>query len=403
MNFYYGSGKIDWREFRERINRETDNDCLRNAILAWMIGIVYLVIGVFYWKQWMAQCDFKEQAIWLLPVLFGAPVLLVGCSAFSRMLGDWPHCPACGKRLHELCPTIASKRCLHCNAVILADARDIVPGYELLLTPAEISTGKQGYSPSNYTSDGIKSMRTLWVGIPLVILLFCALGFKRSLELEPLMEKTVLLMGGSVIVFCGIAPLVPVNFIAGILRRLRLMPENQSAYYPECGAIPFWRIARVSGCCSECGAKLLQLTEEPDTPEMIDWKRLKCYCRWSMNPWTRIALAIIAYPVLASVLIIAKWYFLCIVGAVFLLYRMVLLYLKRQAAIPSKCPHCKSLLAQNEWILLHYGRCPDCRRKLVRDDEVSSSGRVKMSSDGGMKDAVLSRTLADYGKSETRK
>ena len=40
MNFYYGSDKIDWREFRERINRETDNDCLRNAILAWMIGIV---------------------------------------------------------------------------------------------------------------------------------------------------------------------------------------------------------------------------------------------------------------------------------------------------------------------------------------------------------------------------
>lgn len=374
MNFYYGSGKIDWREFRERINRETDNDCLRNAILAWMIGIVYLVIGVFYWKQWMAQCDFKEQVIWLLPVLFGVPVLLVGCSAFSRMLGDWPHCPACGKRLHELCPTIASKRCPHCNAVILADARDIVPGYELPLTPAEISTGKQGYSPSNYTSDGIKSMRTLWGGIPLVILLFCALGLKRSLELEPLMEKTVLLMGGSVIAFCGVATLIPVNFIAGILRRLRLMPENQSAYCPECGAIPLRRIARLSGCCSECGAKLLQLTEEPDTPEMIDWKRLKCYCRWSMNPWTRIALAVTAYPVLASVLIIAKWYFLCIVGAVFLLYQMVLLYLKRQAAIPSKCPHCKSLLTQNEWILLHYGRCPNCRRKLVRDDDPGKGG-----------------------------
>ena len=276
MNFYYGSGKIDWQEFRERINRETDNDCLRNAILAWMIGIVYLFIGVFYWKQWMAQCDFKEQAIWLLPVLFGAPVLLVGCSAFSRMLGDWPRCLACRKRLHELRPAIASKRCPHCNAVILADTRDIVPGYELPLTPAEISAKKQGYSPSDYTSDCIKSIRMLWVGLPLVILLFFALGINRNLELEPLMEKTVLLMGGSVIAFFGIAPLVPVNSIAEILHRIRLMPENQSAYCPECGAIPFWRIARVSGCCSECGAKLLQLPEEPDTPEMIDWKRLKC-------------------------------------------------------------------------------------------------------------------------------
>ena len=90
MNFYYGSGKIDWREFRERINHETDNDCLRNAILAWMIGIVYLVIGVFYWKQWMAQCDWKEQAIWILPVLGCAPIFLGICSAFSRRLGDWP-------------------------------------------------------------------------------------------------------------------------------------------------------------------------------------------------------------------------------------------------------------------------------------------------------------------------
>ena len=95
MNFYYGSGKIDWREFRERINHETDNDCLRNAILAWMIGIVYLVIGVFYWKQWMAQCDLKEQAIWILPVLGGAPIFLGICSAFSRRLGDWPHCRVC--------------------------------------------------------------------------------------------------------------------------------------------------------------------------------------------------------------------------------------------------------------------------------------------------------------------
>ena len=90
MNFCYGADKIDWREFRERVNREADNDCLRNAVLAWMIGIAYLFIGVFYWKQWMAQYDFKEQAIWMLPVLFGGPVLLGICSAFSRMLGEWP-------------------------------------------------------------------------------------------------------------------------------------------------------------------------------------------------------------------------------------------------------------------------------------------------------------------------
>lgn len=373
MNFCYGADKIDWREFRERVNREADNDCLRNAVLAWMIGIAYLFVGIFYWKQWMAQYDFKEQAIWMLPVLFGGPVLLGICSAFSRMLGEWPRCPACGKRLHELRPTIATKRCPHCNAVILADARGIAPGYELPLTPAEISAKKQGYSPSDYTSDGIKSMRTVIVGVPLVVLLFLALGINGDLELEPLMEKAVLLVGGSVIAFCGIAPLIPVNFIAGILHRIRLMPKNQSAYCPECGAMPFWRIARLSGCCSECGAKLLKLPEESDTPEMIDWKRLRRYCRWSMNLRTRMVLVVIAYPVLEGVLITEKWYFLYIVG-VFLLYLMVLLRLKRQAAIPKKCPHCESSLTQCEWTLLLYGRCSNCRRKLVRDGDAEKGG-----------------------------
>ena len=402
MNFYYGSDKIDWREFRERINRETDNDCLRNAILAWMIGIVYLVIGVFYWKQWMAQCDWKEQAIWILPVLGGAPIFLGICSAFSRRLGDWPHCPACGKRLHELCPTIATKRCPHCNAAILADARGIAPGYELPLTAAEISAKKQGYSPSAYASDDIKNMRTLWVGISLVILLFFALGIKRNLELESLMEKVVLLMGGSVIAFCGVATLIPVNSIVGILHRIHLMPENQSAYCPECGTIPLCRIVRLSGCCSECGAKLLQLTEEPDTPEMIDWRRLKRYCLWSMNLWTRIVLILIAYPLLVCIRVAEKWYFLCIVGAVFLLYQMVLLYLKRWAAIPKKCRHCESSLTQSEWTLLFYGRCPNCRRKLVRDDGFNPSDGTAASSDG-KKDAIFPRTLTDPGKTETRK
>lgn len=374
MNFCYGADKIDWREFRERVNREADNDCLRNAVLAWMIGIAYLFVGIFYWKQWMAQYDFKEQAIWMLPVLFGGPVLLGICSAFSRMLGEWPRCPACGKRLHELRPTIATKRCPHCNAVILADARGIAPGYELPLTPAEIRARKQGYSPSDYTSDGIKSMRTVIVGVPLVVLLFLALGINGDLELEPLMEKAVLLVGGSVIAFCGIAPLIPVNFIAGILHRIRLMPKNQSAYCPECGAMPFWRIARLSGCCSECGAKLLKLPEESDTPEMIDWKRLKRYCRWSMNLRIGMGLALIAYPVLVCARITKNWSFLYIVGMIFLLDLIISLRLKRQAAIPKKCPHCESLLAQSEWTLLYYGRCPNCRRKLVRDGDAEKGG-----------------------------
>ena len=93
-----------------------------------------------------------------------------------------------------------------------------------------------------------------------------------------------------------------------------------------------------------------------------------------MNLWTRIVLVLIAYPLLVCISVAEKWYFLCIVGAVFLLYQMVLLYLKRWAAIPQKCRHCESSLTQSEWTLLFYGRCPNCRRKLVRDDDPGKGG-----------------------------
>ena len=86
-----------------------------------------------------------------------------------------------------------------------------------------------------------------------------------------------------------------------------------------------------------------------------------------------MVLVVIAYPVLGGVLITEKWYFLYIVG-VFLLYLMVLLRLKRQAAIPKKCPHCESSLTQCEWTLLLYGRCSNCRRKLVRDGDAEKGG-----------------------------
>ena len=133
---------------------------------------------------------------------------------------------------------------------------------------------------------------------------------------------------------------------------------------------------------------------------MIDWQRLKRYCRW--NLLTRIVLILIAYPLILCFSVAEKWYFLCIIGAVFLLFQMVLLYLKRWAAIPKKCRHCESLLTQSEWTLLFYGRCQNCRRKLVRDDDFNHSGGTAASSDG-KKDAIFPRTLTDPGKTETRK
>lgn len=368
MNFYYGADKIPWDEFLVRSRTAAIIYSRSNAILAMALGLTYMIIGKYYWSEWMVNYSLWQQAIWILSILICGPVCLGIGSAFIRMFVDRPRCPACGKRLHELLPTIASKRCPHCNNSIISDPRGASSGYELPLTI------KEGSSQSSFTPDGIKSMRTIVVGTPLVALLFFSLGISRNLELEPLMEKVVQITGGAMIAFCGIAPLISVSYVAKILHRIRLMPKNQSAYCPECGDIPSAYVTRMTGNCSECGARLLASPDESVSEKMVDWHKLKRYCRWSLNPLTRIVITLIAYPLLVCIFITKCWSFLFIAGAIFCLYQIVLFCLRRQAAIPKKCPHCESSLTHFVWTLLYYGRCPNCHRKLVRDGDDGQGG-----------------------------
>ena len=71
---------------------------------------------------------------------------------------------------------------------------------------------------------------------------------------------------------------------------------------------------------------------------------------------------------------------------------------------PLECPYCPpgrlNLTLSNVWKI--YGRCPNCCRKLVHDDDFNPSGGTAASSDG-KKDAIFPRTLTDPGKTETRK
>ena len=146
----------------------------------------------------MSECSSKSpihnvlwQAIWCLVALTVGPFLIGIFSFLSKNLGDWPCCPACGKKICRLLPTIASKRCLHCNTVIIEDKRQFVSGFELPPSLDEaIAKGIRVRSGGSDTQS-LQSMRIVFIGTPMVVLSFFLVGVKGDIELEPLMENYI--------------------------------------------------------------------------------------------------------------------------------------------------------------------------------------------------------------------
>lgn len=381
MNFYYGAGKIPHDEFRERCSAAEAAHVRRSAIFALLLGVVYLVIGKYYWLEWMSECSSKSpihnvlwQAIWCLVALTVGPFLIGIFSFLSKDLGDWPRCPACGKKICRLLPTIASKRCLHCNTVIIEDKRQFVSGFELPPSLDEaIAKGIRVRSGGSDTQS-LQSMRIVFIGTPMVVLSFFLVGVKGDIELEPLMEKIVLLMGFAIIAFCGIAPLIPIKWMIGVMKKLYIYPKEAGAFCPECGVVPSIYVARVSGCCADCGAKIAELPVDSDEFPTVDWHQFRHYWMWDIRGG--MILAILTFPLSIMMKAAVLWWWpLLSVGVIWLFYFAILIKRKREAQIPQKCPNCQRNLSQAMWSLLHYGRCPHCRRKLVRDEDDGKGGR----------------------------
>ncbi len=358
--------QFDWRAFHDRIGHETHAEGVRNIVFAWLVGLTYWGVGESHWQGWMDDYDLPWRALYTLLALIVCPVLLWGCSRFSRKLGNWPRCPACGGQLYALLPTIASKRCPHCNTTILSDFRSLAPGYELPLTPREIMEKKPGYPPCSFDENGLQSARTVFVVAPLVVAVFFMLGLKRNMDVDDMLCKTISALGGGVIALSGIAPLLSIRFMLSWLHRLRLMPKNQSAYCPACGTIPEYRTARQSGCCSGCGIQLLNLPDEPDTPEMVDWHKFKDLMNW--RKYYGIGATFAAF----SILFLVKKH---TISAIFFFVFLVIVdlfisgKLRRRAGVATRCPHCAFPLERSYWSILRFGRCPNCSRRLVRSQD----------------------------------
>lgn len=373
MDNYFYSGPIDWRDFLSQLDRECAAARMRNVILAWVIGIFYLVIGQSCWLVWMSHCSPVEQAVRGLAMLVAGPALLGMAGCGSRLLGFWPRCPACGKRIYKPSPTIQTKRCPHCHAVILSDSRTLSRGYELPPMVTVPTTGDKRFAVTTYNSEFLQGVRTVGSAVLLMPLFFLFFGMKGGEGLEPMTEKMVLLMGGAMLCISGVAPLIPLSWPIGILKLLRLWPKGQSMFCPECGNMPVPSEVRLSGCCSECGAKLLELIPEPDTPEMLDRQKFKRYWMWNIR--VGMILAILTFPLLIMMKAAVLWWWpLLSVGVIWLFYFVILIKRKREAQIPETCPNCTRGLSQAMWSLLYYGRCPNCTRKLVRDENDGKGG-----------------------------
>jgi len=373
MRYRYGVDKINWRNFRDWLDQASASARMRYVILVWLVGLVYLLIGAFFWHEWMAQFNFKMQALWMLVMFVTGPALLAFAASFSRLFGDWPLCPACGKKIHVRLPTLASKRCPHCYARILEDTRELSPGYILPLTLEESQKKKSGYDAPIMDTASLRVLRIIVVMPPLMIALFLAFGLNRDMELAPMMEAIVVTMGVAIIGMVGIPPLISISWMMRVCRFLRIIPKDQFIYCPECGSIPSAYIARKTGCCSECGAKLLELANEPDTPDMLDWLTVKRYQRWKSR--TAIIAAVLIYPVCLPAIKLKCWWLLWVVGAIVAIVFVQDFRLKKLARIPKKCPHCAHPLGNPMWSLIHYGRCSHCNRKLVRDGDAEKVAR----------------------------
>jgi len=358
--------KINRQDFRDWLNQASASARMLTSILAWLIGLAYLLVGAFFWREWMAQYDLKIQAFWMLPVFAAGPALLGFAALFNRIVGNWPRCPTCGKKIHALLPTLASKRCPHCHALILEDTRELSPGYLLPLTMEESLEKKPGYTLSVDT-EFLRKVRIILVTPPLMIALFLAFGLNHDMELELMMAAIVQIMGIAIIGMVGLPSLISISWMTHVCRFLQLIPKEQFIYCPECGCIPSASIARRTGCCSECGAKLLELANEPDTPDMLDWHAVK---RYETGKSRSAIIAAVLYPVFLLGSLLKCWRLLWALGAIYAITIWQDFRLKKLARIPKKCPHCSRQLAQSAIrSLLNYGRCPRCNHKLVRDGD----------------------------------
>lgn len=387
---------LDISELIEIREAESRAAAVRTRIFLILAGSGLVLFGLRGCEQPAASSPPLAEVISLLSLVILPPLLLLLLAFFQlinrRLSTRRLRCPVCHARLTAFTP--AWRRCPECHATIIFDRRKLIPGYVLppLDTNAHSLPGQTPFSV------GMLVQRVLAV-LFIVLALLAAKEFlmqNETLDVVVLSARLIVVLGFALLLVAGFLILLQprlVQLAAWLDRRCdklncRLSSSYRSAFpapehlCPYCGREPDHALAAVTGNCSFCGAPLLELPPEPDSPAMMDWAKLHRYGKLrNLDVGETLFLLLLCFlflcrsetaPVTATIVLAVLaglWFF----GLLPLLRRRWKLY--------SRCPGCRYQNGPSDnpaaWrFLLLTGHCAGCRRKLVRDDDPAQGSRL---------------------------
>ncbi len=344
---------------------------------AFVLGAVYAVAGLCFWPSLVRERGLLFLVFGTLGALSLYPVLLFSVGVFCRfLLIRWPLCPVCGGKLAAF--QAAFRRCPRCRSVIAHDRRKFIDGYVLpdlkllMVKPQSCSLGSSVVQIS---------------GAVILTLLAFASKFILDGDGEPdlavLSGRLVFLCGviaSGVIIFGQFAALKAVRFTEWLDRRFdkvnRKLDKNyhgavtgQEHTCPHCGKMPYHKLTGVTGNCTHCGAEILKIEPEPDTPEMMDGRKLSLY--WKLTDWETRAVFLLWIPLVILISVFSDHVFYIIPVLIIEAEAMLLKFLRRRWRLNFVCPHCQSRLRHNRHsmtFLRSTGHCAECLRRIVSEN-----------------------------------
>lgn len=356
----------------------------RYRSFVWFLGLTYIGFGLFGWQSLAGAWPVYWQVGGFLIAILLWPFLLAVFSGCNRLIGQWPRCPECGGKLGDYTP--ASRRCPECHHFIVSDPRPLSKGYLLPELPSLIPRRL----PPEKTSLGGAATQLIFMGLVFIpaMILIIPLGDRQNVTVLELTAWSLVITGCYVIIISDFMQLlfVPLAKLAVWIDQKcqKTKAAEPSRLCPECQREPDHRIAALTGCCSHCGVKLLELADAPDTPEMMDFGLLHHYAK--LTGLGAQYYMFVLFPLCFAFLAVSHfwqqhWWFWALTALIFavipLVWSLIVLpTLRRRWRLNFKCPVCQYKNGpSNEpanWQIFHrFGRCVNCKCKLVRDDDMT--------------------------------
>ena len=381
---------LDISELIETREAENRAAAARTRIFLILAGSGLVLFGLYGCEQLAASCPPLAEVLSMLSLVILPPLLLLLLAFFllinRRLSTRRLRCPVCHARLSAFSPAL--RRCPECHTIIIFDRRKLIPGYIL----PQFGTNARTLPGQTPFSIGMLVQRVL-----AVLFIVLALLVAKEFLIQNGIMTDMIVSSARLIVILGFALLLVAGFLILLQPRLeqlaawldrrcdkwncRLDSTYRSAFpvpehlCPYCGQEPDHTLAAVTGNCSFCGAPLLELSSEPDSPAMMDWAKLHRYGKLrNLDVVETLFLLLLCFVLLCrseTALLTAAIVSAALAG---LWFFGILPMLRRRWKLYTRCPACRCQNGPSgnpaAWrFLLQTGHCAGCRRKLVRDGD----------------------------------